>query len=66
MIIAGNKYTQQWTDAQMDAKFRWLAGDALPGPVVDQVLDMAWHFERVPDISVLIDLVQQAEPTAMA
>ena len=59
--VAGhNKYATQWSDEQLQSKFRWLAGTVLGGADVERLLDMAWNFETVQRSADLIDFVQTA------
>jgi 2-methylcitrate dehydratase PrpD len=44
-------------DAQLEAKFRWLAGHVLDESSVERLVDMAWTFDRVPAVSELTRLL---------
>jgi hypothetical protein len=41
----------------MDDKFRWLARFVLDEEQIDGLLEMVWHFEDVPSVGELTDLV---------
>jgi 2-methylcitrate dehydratase PrpD len=38
------------TDAQLEAKFRALAGEVLPTDRVEALLDAAWRLDAAPDL----------------
>ena len=42
-----------WTRDIMVDKFRWLAGHVLETSQIDELLDMAWHFEEIGQVSEL-------------
>jgi 2-methylcitrate dehydratase PrpD len=50
-VVGANKYTQHWTQEQVERKFRWLAAMALPAATVDRLVDTVWAFERIEDVS---------------
>ena len=59
--VAGhNKYATQWSDEQLQNKFRWLARTVLGDVEVERMLDMAWNLEKVEHVSALIDLMKRA------
>jgi hypothetical protein len=41
----------------MEEKFRWLAQFVLDDEQIDGLLEMVWHFEDVPSVARLTDLV---------
>jgi 2-methylcitrate dehydratase PrpD len=51
-IVEGNiNFPQQGWDAdRLENKFRWLAGHVLDSRHVDELVDMVWHFDQVPDV----------------
>ena len=42
-----------WTRDMMEDKFRWVAGHVLETNQIDELLDMAWHFEEIENVSQL-------------
>lgn len=46
------------TDAQLEEKFRTLAGDALPRRRAERLLEMLWNLEDVPEVTVLMALTR--------
>ena len=44
------------SDAQLDAKFRTLAGDALPQAQAEKLLTLLWELEKVSDLREVISL----------
>jgi 2-methylcitrate dehydratase PrpD len=48
-----------WSRDKLDEKFRWLAAYVVEGERVDRLLEMAWSFEDVPDVSELTKLVRE-------
>ena len=46
-----------WDDARLEQKFRRLAGLVVPEDTVEQLVEMAWHFEEIENVSSLVDLV---------
>jgi len=46
------------TDAELEAKFRWLVNPVLGGRRCDQLLSTIWRLEDRPDARVLIQLAQ--------
>jgi 2-methylcitrate dehydratase PrpD len=42
-----------WTRDMMADKFRWVAGHVLETKRIDELLDMAWHFEEIEQVSEL-------------
>lgn len=42
-----------WTRDMMADKFRWLAGHVLETSRIDELLDMAWHFEEIAQVREL-------------
>jgi 2-methylcitrate dehydratase PrpD len=42
-----------WTRDVMADKFRWVAGHVLETSQIDELLDMAWHFEEIEQVSEL-------------
>lgn len=45
-------------EQRLNEKFRWLTGHVLEQDRIDQLLDVLWHFEEVPDVSELTDLLR--------
>ncbi len=62
--VGHNKYSDQWSDAQMHEKFRWLAGTVLGKADVERLLEMAWNFETVQRAADLVDFVLAARRRA--
>jgi 2-methylcitrate dehydratase PrpD len=42
-----------WDETRMAEKFRWLAGFVLNSQKVEEVLEMLWQFDRLPDVACL-------------
>jgi 2-methylcitrate dehydratase PrpD len=49
------------SDAQVEEKFRGLAGTVLPANRVDRATQLLWEFEKVPDASELLALLALQE-----
>jgi 2-methylcitrate dehydratase PrpD len=47
----------EWDDKRLEEKFRWLTGHVLKKPQIDKLVEMIWHFEKVPDVRELTDLL---------
>jgi 2-methylcitrate dehydratase PrpD len=73
----GNSYTEQVahatgspdnpvTDAQLERKFRELAGSALPKARVQRLLAALWQLERVVDVGEIIKLCRVARSRRLA
>jgi 2-methylcitrate dehydratase PrpD len=50
--------TPGWSRQRMDDKFRWLARFVLEDEQIDDLLEMAWHFDDVPDVRQLTNRVR--------
>ena len=46
-----------WDERVMEEKFRWLAGHVLAAPAVDQLVEMLWRFDEIPDVRELTRLL---------
>jgi 2-methylcitrate dehydratase PrpD len=46
-------------EERLEKKFRWLTGYVLGQDRIDQLLEMLWHFEEVPDVGELASLLRQ-------
>jgi 2-methylcitrate dehydratase PrpD len=46
------------SDAQLEEKFRWLAGYVLDQTRIDQLVDMVWSFDTVPAVTELTHLLK--------
>jgi 2-methylcitrate dehydratase PrpD len=46
-------------EQRLKEKFRWLTGYVLEQDRIDQLLDMLWHFETVPDVGELTALLRR-------
>jgi 2-methylcitrate dehydratase PrpD len=46
-----------WSRQKMEEKFRWLAQFVLDDEQIDGLLEMVWHFEDVPSVARLTDMV---------
>ncbi len=46
-----------WDDGKVEEKFRWLANNVLPVRVVDNLVDLLWHIEALPDLRELTILL---------
>jgi 2-methylcitrate dehydratase PrpD len=54
MKDGGMSYSEPpWTRDMMVDKFRWVAGHVLEAKQIDELLDMAWHFEEIEKVSEL-------------
>jgi 2-methylcitrate dehydratase PrpD len=58
-LVEGSFYfpNPAWSREKMEDKFRWLARFVLDDERIDHLLEMLWHFEDVPSVSQLTDLV---------
>jgi len=48
---------QAWGEDDVEEKFRWLADHVLDQGRIDDLVALAWRFEKVPDVGELTDLV---------
>ena len=46
-----------WDEASLESKFRWLAGSVLDEARIEQVVEMVWQLDRVPDVRALTRLI---------
>ena len=54
LVEGGLSFPQPgWNEQVMETKFRWLAGNVLERGRMDQLLDMLWRFDEVPDVREL-------------
>jgi 2-methylcitrate dehydratase PrpD len=58
-IVEGNiNFPQQgWDEQRLEDKFRWLSEHVLDGACIDELVDMVWHFEQMPDVHELTRLL---------
>ena len=58
-IVAGDiNYPQQgWDERRVEEKFRWLARPVLDEACVNEVVEITWHFEEVPDVRELTQML---------
>lgn len=52
------------TDAQLEAKFRALAGDVLPGRRANRLLALLWDMDKVTDVRGLVALTRMSRRVA--
>jgi 2-methylcitrate dehydratase PrpD len=53
----------QWDAAALERKFRWLVGHVLEPARVDELVDMVWDFETLPDVRALTRLLTGGGPS---
>jgi 2-methylcitrate dehydratase PrpD len=59
LVDEGSRFPNPpWEQERLEEKFRWLTGHVLDEARREQVLQMAWRFEAVPDVRDLTDLVR--------
>lgn len=58
-IIEGNiNFPQQgWDEARLEGKFRWLTQHVLDQAHIDELVDLVWRFDRLPDVRDLTGLL---------
>ncbi|MBC7778926.1 MAG: MmgE/PrpD family protein [Proteobacteria bacterium] len=56
VVAASGSLGNPMTDAQLDGKFRALAGTVLARTRVERLLDTLWHLEAVDDVTAIIKL----------
>jgi 2-methylcitrate dehydratase PrpD len=44
---------QGWDEARVEAKFRWLTSHVLEQACINELVEMAWHFEQVSNVREL-------------
>jgi len=48
----------RWDEDSLERKFRWLTGYVLEAEVADRLVELVWHFEEVPDVRRLTELLR--------
>jgi len=48
-------YRNPMSDAEVEAKFRTLAGRMLEGKRIDRLLETAWRIDTAPSVAALMD-----------
>jgi len=58
-IVEGNiNFPQQgWDQDRLEEKFRWLTQQVLDQGHVEELVDLVWHFDQVPDVRALTALL---------
>lgn len=59
-MVEGNINFPQggWDERKLERKFRWLTKDVLDRSQVDQLVEMVWHFEQVPNVRELTEIIE--------
>jgi 2-methylcitrate dehydratase PrpD len=58
-IVEGNiNFPQEgWDETRLEEKFRWLTQHVLDQSQIDELVDLVWHFDQVPDVHILTKLL---------
>jgi 2-methylcitrate dehydratase PrpD len=53
----GDTFGDIWKPAEVRAKFRWVCAGAVKAEIIDSCLELRDHFEELPDVMTLTDLL---------
>lgn len=58
IVTTSHDYGRDWDQERLAGKFRWLVQEVVPPQLIDELVDMVWAFDQLPNVCVLTERLQ--------